>query len=257
MRMQNETPHHVAIIMDGNGRWAQQRDLPRLAGHRAGSDRVKEIVRAADRLGIRVLTFYAFSEENWNRPLDEVNGLMLLIRDYLVQEQQSILENNVRFQIFGDLERLPSAIRSVVSETIELSASNTGLVLNFAVSYGGRQEIIRAVNTLLAEVHDGLRSANDPVTLEEFGDKLYTRGLPDPDLIIRTSGEKRISNFLLWQLAYSELYITDTLWPDFTPAHLEVALADFAKRNRRFGLTAEQLDEPGTSADSVEREGLH
>ncbi|MCA9520721.1 MAG: isoprenyl transferase [Myxococcales bacterium] len=255
MTMQSNIPHHVAIIMDGNGRWAQQRDLPRLAGHRAGSDRVKEIVRAADRLGIRVLTFYAFSEENWNRPIDEVNGLMLLIRDYLVHEQQSILENNVRFQIFGDIERLPSAIREVVQQTIDLSMHNTGLVLNFAVSYGGRQEILRAVNQLLVEVESGTRSCDRSVTLEEFGDRLYTRGLPDPDLIIRTSGEKRISNFLLWQLAYSELYITDTLWPDFTPAHLEVALAEFDKRNRRFGRTAEQLEEP--VGDSVERDGLH
>lgn len=238
--MTNRIPHHVAIIMDGNGRWAKQRGLPRLTGHQAGSDRVKQIVRVADRIGVRVITFYAFSEENWARPAAEVSGLMMLIKDYLVRERQEIIDNNIRFQIFGELQRLPTEIGEVVSDVIEVTKNNTGLVLNFAVSYGGRQEILRAVNQILSDTADGSRPQR-PVTLKEFSGYLYTGELPDPDLIIRTSGEQRVSNFLLWQLAYSEIYITETLWPDFTETAFLEALDEFQRRSRRFGKTDEQL----------------
>lgn len=254
--MIERVPRHVAIIMDGNGRWAKLRDLPRLAGHQAGSDRVKQIVSTADNLGIRALTFYAFSEENWARPPEEVSGLMLLIKDYLLRERQEIIDNNIRFQIFGELQRLPSAIADVVSNVIEVTRDNTGLVLNFAVSYGGRQEILRAVNQILEDTAKGQRP-NRPVQIDEFSSYLYTGDLPDPDLIIRTSGEQRVSNFLLWQLAYSEIYITDTLWPDFTKECFIRALEDFQRRSRRFGKTDEQLNSDGTPDPDLDGVKLH
>jgi len=240
------TPQHIGIIMDGNGRWAKNRGWVRSLGHVEGSSRVKEIIREADRLGVKVLTLYAFSTENWKRPADEVDALMKLLEHYLQQERQDLLDNNVRFQVFGELEKLPDSARRVVQETIDLSKDNTGMILNFCVSYGGRSEIIRAVQHLYRDVASGARSITD-ITEKGLSDYMYSAGLPDPDLIIRTSGEFRISNFLLWQIAYSEIFVTDTLWPDFEPRHLRSAIEAFASRRRRFGLSDESELRPQDS----------
>jgi len=230
IRRRGNLPRHVAIIMDGNGRWAQARGVPRLMGHRAGRESVREAVRGSDELGIEVLTLYAFSTENWNRPRREVQALMAILRHALVQERRELRERNVRLQVIGRIEDLPARVRDTIEETQSYLAKSTGLLLNLALSYGGRVEIVDAVQRMLA---DRLPAAEVDETL--FGSYLYTGGLPDPDLLIRTSGEMRLSNFMLWQLAYTELWVTPTLWPDFRRRELLLALLEFQRRERRFG----------------------
>jgi len=221
-------PRHLAIIMDGNGRWAKAKGLPRLAGHKAGVETVREMVKACSDLKIPVLTLYAFSTENWARPKAEVADLMGLLAFALKRETLELAENNVRLCAIGRLEGLPRNARAELDRSIARLQGNTGLVLNIALNYGARQELVDAVNRLLA-------AGRAPVTEEDVSRALYTAGLPDPDLLIRTSGEMRVSNFLLWQIAYAELYVTPVLWPDFTRRHLAAALADFQGRERRFG----------------------
>lgn len=238
----NKLPHHLAIIMDGNGRWAQRRSLPRIEGHRIGAEAVRTVVRACRRWGIRVLTLYAFSMENWRRPPDEVEALMVLLKEYLWSEQQEMLDNGIRLQVIGDPADMNASVQEVLRETLEATAHNKDMILNLALSYSGRSEILKAVSRLFADLRGGFVN---PATVSEalFAGYLDTAGLPDPDLLIRTSGEQRISNFLLWQMAYTEIYFTDTLWPDFSEAELLKALKDYERRERRFGRISEQLRE--------------
>ena len=227
-------PRHVAIIMDGNGRWARARGVPRLMGHRAGLEAVREVVRGCDVLGIEVLTLYTFSTENWNRPRREVQALMGILRQSLRQERRELRERNVQLRVIGRIEDLPPPVRETIEQTQAHLAGCTGLVLNLALSYGGRGEILDAVRRLLNDTRTRRIPASqvDETLLSSY---LYTAGLPDPDLLIRTSGEMRISNFMLWQLAYTELWVTATLWPDFRRRHLFQAVADYQQRERRFG----------------------
>ncbi|PIU82976.1 MAG: isoprenyl transferase [Elusimicrobia bacterium CG06_land_8_20_14_3_00_38_11] len=222
-------PKHIAIIMDGNGRWAKKRGLPRLYGHHAGMKSVREVVRAASDTGIRVLTLYAFSTENWNRPKSEIKGLFNLLKLFIKKELGSLHKNNVKVIIIGRISELPINIVKLVKKATEKTSKNTGMILNIALNYGGRQEIVDAVNEIITE---GIYKKVDEKIFEKY---LYTTDLPFPDLIIRTSGESRISNFLLWQSAYSEFYTTKTLWPDFKKKNLMEAISDYQKRNRRFG----------------------
>lgn len=231
-------PRHVGIIMDGNGRWAALRGLPRAEGHRRGAERSKEIIRAANALGIEALTLYAFSMENWQRPGDEVSTLMKLLEIYLKRELKELLELGLRFRAIGEIFMLPENIQALIRETEERTAHNTGMTLVAALSYGGRNEILRAVRKAILGGMDA-----EGITEESFSGLLDTAGLPQPDLIIRTSGEKRISNFLLWQSAYAELYFADALWPDFTREEFMRALRDFGLRERRFG--AVPIRQPG------------
>src|SRR5687767_13004385 len=223
-------PQHVAVIMDGNGRWAAQRHLPRVEGHRAGIDSVRDIVESSARLGIRVLTLYAFSVENWKRPASEVSTLMTLLKRYLRLELTTLLRNNIRFRVIGRAEELAPDIRSELARAEEKTATNTGMLFNIALNYGGRAEIVEAVRRLIAA---GVTA--DDLDELRFSGFLYTAGQPDPDLLIRTSGEMRVSNFLLWQIAYSEIWVTDTLWPDFRKQHLLEAILAYQKRDRRYG----------------------
>ena len=223
-------PQHLAVIMDGNGRWAAQRHLPRVEGHRAGIESVREVVEGSARLGIRVLTLYAFSVENWKRPASEVSTLMMLLKRYLRLELNTLLKNNIRFKVIGRAGDLAADVRSELALAQEKTASNTGMLFNIALNYGGRAEIVEAVKRLL----DAGVSA-DEIDEERFAGFLYTAGQPDPDLLIRTSGEMRVSNFLLWQIAYSEIWVTDTLWPDFRKRHLLEAILAYQKRDRRYG----------------------
>ena len=225
-------PRHIAIIMDGNGRWAKKRHLPRVAGHRAGVEPVRSSVETCARLGIEALTLYAFSVENWKRPRAEIETLWRLLRYYLKHELPDLQRNNIRFQAIGRVDELPAGIKGELDETIDATAANTGLRVNLAINYGGRTEIVDAVRALVDKARRG-----EPVEVTEdsISRHLYTASLPDPDLLIRTSGEMRISNFLLWQIAYAELYVTDTLWPDFGRAELLRAVLDFQRRERRFG----------------------
>lgn len=233
-------PNHLAIIMDGNGRWAEQRMLRRIIGHQRGAETVQMVVDQASTLGISYLTLFAFSSENWSRPKTEVRALMTLLKRYLRNELRRMLRNNIRFNVIGNRSDLPPEINEIIDESLNQTARNTGMVLTLALSYGGRQEIVRAAVRLAEEVRTGeLRS--DQITEELFTSHLDTIGLPDPDLLIRTSGEMRISNFLLWQLAYTELYFTDIYWPDLTIDELHRALADYQARERRFGKTSAQL----------------
>ncbi len=227
-------PEHVAIIMDGNGRWATEQGLPRIMGHHEGYQTVLKIVRAADDLGVGALTLYTFSTENWRRPKDEVEMLMALIEDATRNELPMMLENNIRLRVSGRVSELPDSLQSALNDNIERTKSNTGLVLNLAINYGGRGEILDAVREACRRVRAG---ELDPETIDEtyFSHLLYTAGLPDPDLMIRTAGELRVSNFLLWQIAYAEIWVTPTLWPDFRKADLVHAIADFQKRTRKFG----------------------
>lgn len=233
-------PNHVAIIMDGNGRWAQSRGLMRLMGHKAGVKTVKKIVTAASKLGLKVLTLYAFSSENWKRPPKEVTGLMSLLKSYLESELSTMLENNIRLRCMGRKEQLPDEVLQILDRSIEKTAKNSGLILNLALSYGGRDEIIRAARKLAQQSVAGKLKPSE-ITEEIFSDHLYSTGLPDPDLVIRTGGESRLSNFLLWQASYAEIFITETKWPDFSEDDLESALANFQQRQRRFGKTGEQV----------------
>ena len=223
-------PAHVAVIMDGNGRWAAQRHLPRVEGHRAGIDAVRDTVETAARLGIRVLTLYAFSVENWKRPITEVSTLMLLLKRYLRSELNVLLRNQIRFQVIGRLEELAPDIQDELRDAMARTAGNTGMLFNIALNYGGRAEIVDAARR-------AIRAGIRPEDLDEatFGTFLYTAGQPDPDLLIRTSGEMRVSNYLLWQIAYAEIYVTETLWPDFRRRHLLEAVLAYQKRERRYG----------------------
>jgi undecaprenyl diphosphate synthase len=227
-------PQHIAIIMDGNGRWAQRRHLPRIAGHRAGVASARQVIESCAKLGIPALTLYAFSMENWRRPATEIDFLMRLLREYLRKELPEIHRNNIRLIVIGRLDKLPEAVRTDVRRGMELTAGNTGMKLAVALNYGARAELVDAFNSILARANNN-GAAHAPVDEQTISDHLYTAGLPDPDLLIRTSGEMRVSNFLLWQIAYAEIYVTETLWPDFTRARLLEALVEFQKRERRYG----------------------
>ncbi len=232
-------PRHVAIIMDGNGRWARSRNLDRIAGHEEGVRAVKRVVEAAHSVRLEVLTLYVFSKENWKRPLSEVRSLMHLLSETIEREIHELHEKDVRLRITGDITEVPPEPRRGLQQAMELTAHNEGLVLNLALNYGARREILRAIERMLQQRLSTGKSG--PVTREEFESFLETRGLPDPDLLIRTSGEMRISNFLLWQMAYSEIYFTDTLWPDFDEEEFYRALLDYVGRERRFGRTSDQV----------------
>ena len=225
-----QLPAHIAIIMDGNGRWAAQRHLPRVEGHRAGIDSVRDVVETSARLGIEVLTLYAFSVENWKRPRAEINTLMTLLKRYLRLELSTLLKNDIRFQVIGRKDELSADVQHELDIGIRQTANNRGMLFNIALNYGGRAEIVDAAKRVLA-------AGIDPDDLDErrFGAFLYTAGQPDPDLLIRTSGEMRVSNFLLWQIAYSEIWVTETLWPDFRRRHLLEAVVAYQKRDRRYG----------------------
>jgi len=237
-------PRHVAIIMDGNGRWAKQRNLPRIMGHKAGTESVKNVVRTARELNLEVLTLYAFSTENWKRPPIEVQGIMALLKTYLKSELQSMLENDISLRCIGEIENLPSDVQKILTETIQETAQKAGdeprLVLNLALSYGSRSEILRAARIMAEKCVKGQLGPDD-FSEQLFASHLYTVGLPDPDLLIRSGGEARLSNFLLWQLSYAELYITETMWPDFKGDGLIEAIRHYQSRERRFGQTSEQL----------------
>jgi len=232
----NRLPAHVAVIMDGNGRWASQRHLPRVEGHRAGIAAVRDVVETAARLGVPVLTLYAFSVENWKRPASEVSTLMSLLKRYLRSELRTLLTHNIRFSVIGRREDLAPDIQSELAESEAKTSANTGMRFNIALNYGGRAEIVDAARKAIEQ---GLAAAELDET--RFGQLLYTSGQPDPDLLIRTSGELRISNFLLWQIAYAEIWVTDTLWPDFRCRHLLEAIVDFQKRERRYGGIAQPV----------------
>jgi undecaprenyl diphosphate synthase len=233
-------PHHIAIIMDGNGRWALRKGLPRMEGHQQGLEAAQRIVEACEELGIKILTLYAFSKENWLRPRKEVNALIRLLYKRLQQERKGLLKRNLRLNIIGDLSDLPTPVRKLLVETVEMTRKRDGLIVNLALSYGGRSEIVAGVRAIIADVEAG-RIAKDDITPEIFSRYLFTGDMPDPDLLIRTSGELRISNFLLWQIAYTELYFTPTLWPDFGKEELIQACIAYQNRERRFGLTASQI----------------
>jgi undecaprenyl diphosphate synthase len=238
--MGERLPRHVAIIMDGNGRWAESRGLPRVAGHEAGAESVREITRACREAGVEALTLYSFSTENWKRPADEVAALMGLLARFLVSERREILDNGVRLHAIGQIDRLPLPVRLALNELIAASRRNTGMVLTLALSYGGRAELVDAARALARKVAAGTLRP-DAIDEATFAAELSTAGLPDPDLLVRTSGELRLSNFLPWQLAYAEIHVTDTLWPDFRRPQLQEAFDAFARRERRFGKTGAQL----------------
>lgn len=233
-------PRHVAIIMDGNGRWAVQRNQPRLFGHKAGAQSVQSVVETAREIGIEVLTLYAFSSENWNRPEQEVSGLMSILQNYLSKELSRMLANSIQLRCVGDIERLPDKTRNQLQEAIDATAGNKELVLNLALSYGGRDELARAARLLAADCLAGELKPEQitPAHLERY---LYTAGLPDPDLLIRTGGEARLSNFLLWQVSYAEIYFTEVMWPDFRRDEFVEAICSFQQRERRFGKTSAQV----------------
>ena len=231
---QASLPRHVAIIMDGNGRWARQRHLPRIEGHRAGAESARIIIRTAGELGIKYLTLYAFSVENWNRPKDEVDALMKYLVHYLKTETPELNKNNVRLAIIGQVYRLPELVQEHLRKSIATLSKNNGLTLIMALSYGGRTEIVDAVRGIAEKVKAGEIDPPD-ITEEVFARHLYTRNLPDPDVLIRTSGEMRVSNFLLWQISYTELVVTQTLWPDFRKPQFYAALEEYNRRHRRFG----------------------
>jgi undecaprenyl diphosphate synthase len=233
-------PRHIAIIMDGNGRWAQQRSMPRVAGHRQGVESVREAVRSCREVGVAVLTLYAFSRENWNRPKWEVKALMQLLSKYLKSEIGELKKNGIALRIIGDIEQLPENLQKQLRTAIAETQENEAMILNVALSYSGRAEILRAVRKIAESVLDKTLSVDD-ISEATFERCLYTHGLPDPDLLIRTSGEYRLSDFLIYQSAYTEIYVTQTLWPDFRKKHLLTAIQEFQKRERRFGSTGEQV----------------
>jgi undecaprenyl diphosphate synthase len=227
-------PRHVAVIMDGNGRWAKQRGLPRIEGHRQGAESARTIIRTAGELGVKYLTLYAFSAENWNRPKDEVDALMKYLIHYLKTETPELNKNNVRLEVIGQIYRLPENVQEHLKKSIATLSKNSGLTLVMALSYGSRIEIVDAVRRIAEKVRDGKLEPAD-INEEVISQHLWTRNIPDPDLLIRTSGEMRVSNFLLWQISYAELVITPTLWPDFRKPQFFAALEDYARRHRRFG----------------------
>lgn len=229
-------PTHIAIIMDGNGRWARRRGLPRIEGHRSGTRNVRRVLEALEEYGVRYVTLFAFSTENWSRPTDEVQGLMALLQDTIERESPTLMERNVRLRCLGRMDRLPEQLRRVMQSALDITRENTGLTLSVALDYGGRDEIVRAVRQI---VDDGVPA--EDVSAELLQRYLYTSELPDPDLIIRTAGEQRLSNFLIWQSIYSEYHSSPVDWPDFDERALEVAIQDFSQRKRRFGGVAADL----------------
>lgn len=231
---ENNIPKHIAIIMDGNGRWAKQRNLPRSMGHKAGVENIREIVKECSNLGVKYLTLYAFSTENWKRPAEEVNALMKLLVEYLKKEVEELHRNKVVVRSIGEIESLPSICREELKNAYEKTKNNTGLILNLALNYGGRDEILRGIKLLYEDLNMEKIILED-INSEVFSTYLYTKDMCDPDLIIRPSGEQRISNFLLWQCAYSEFWYSDIKWPDFKKEHLHKAIYDFQNRDRRFG----------------------
>ena len=244
-------PRHIAIIMDGNGRWAGRRHLPRVAGHRAGIASVRDVVEASARLGLEAVTLYAFSKENWKRPRAEIETLMQLLREYLRRELATLQRHGIRFRVIGNVEELSAPVREELERGMSATAENRGLLFNIALSYGGRAEIVDACRRIVEDVSE---ERLEPGTIDEstFARYLYTAGVPDPDLLIRTSGELRVSNFLLWQIAYAEIWVTETLWPDFRRGELFRAIADFQKRNRRYGgIGSDGASPAGPSASGV------
>ena len=233
---QNQIPEHIAIIMDGNGRWAHAKTLPRIAGHKQGVKAVRNITKICGELGVKYLTLYTFSEENWNRPQMEISALMKLLVSSLKKEVRDLNKNNVRFTVIGDVTKMDNFVQDELNEAIGLTKNNDGLNLNLALSYGGRQEIITAFKRLYSQI-----SSIDEITEKRFESQLYTSNIPDPDLLIRTGGEMRVSNFLLWQIAYTELHITNTFWPAFDRNELLIAIYDYQQRERRFGKISEQI----------------
>ena len=238
----SKLPQHIAIIMDGNGRWAKKKFLTRIKGHEKGIDAVRNVVEACRELGIAFLTLYAFSVENWRRPASEVNALMRLLKNYLLKERDNLIKNGIALQSIGDLERLPQEVQTTLSQVIEDTKEGSEMTLILALSYGARWEIVKAALRIGDDLMAG-KIKREQVTPALFSSYLTTSPFPDPDLLIRTSGELRLSNFLLWQLAYTEIYITPTLWPDFTKADLLKAIEDYQKRERRFGMTSDQISE--------------
>ncbi|MEG2811027.1 MAG: isoprenyl transferase [Clostridium sp.] len=230
----NNIPKHIAIIMDGNGRWAKRKGLPRSMGHKAGVETIREIVKTSSNIGIKYLTLYAFSTENWKRPPEEVNSLMKLLVEYLKKEVKELNSNNVVVNFIGDITALPKVCQDELVKAKAITANNTGLTLNLALNYGSRHEILSAVNSIIDDYKDG-KLLSDKITEEEFSSRLYTKNMVDPDIIIRPSGEYRLSNFLLWQSAYSEFWFSNIYWPDFTSSDLYHAIYDYQKRDRRFG----------------------
>ena len=232
-------PRHLAIIMDGNGRWAKERNLSRIEGHRAGAESVRVIVRSCRKIGIPVLTLYAFSKENWQRPSREIQALWRLLSKYLKSELEEMMENSIRLNAIGDIKELPKSVHRLLVDTMDKTEANRDMILNLALSYSGRSEIVRAAQKLAATC---MAKELQPAEIDEviFANNLYTADMPDPDLLIRTSGEQRISNFLLWQMAYTELYVSPVYWPDFREPELMEALAEYQRRERRFGKTGEQ-----------------
>jgi undecaprenyl diphosphate synthase len=240
LRESGDIPAHIAVIMDGNGRWAVGRSLPRVAGHREGVKSVRDIVEACGQLGVGYLTLYAFSTENWNRPREEVSTLMRLLLNSLREETDRLHRNNVRLTAMGDIEKLPQKVQAKLHETISVTKNNTGLTLNLALSYSGRWELMKALKEIACRIQRGELSPDD-IDESLIGKHLLTAGMPEPDLLIRTGGEYRVSNFMLWQLAYSELYISERYWPDFRRPDLYDAIRDYQHRERRFGLVSEQI----------------
>jgi undecaprenyl diphosphate synthase len=233
-------PRHVGIIMDGNGRWAETQGRPRLEGHRAGADSVRDVTRASRQLGIEALTLFAFSSQNWSRPAEEVAGLMQLLREFLLDERTEILDNQIRLEAIGDVEKLPPMVKDPLDELRAASAHNLGMTLTLALSYGGRESIVRAVREIAKDVAAGIVRPED-LDVDRFHGYLPTARLPAVDLLVRTSGEMRISNFMLWEIAYAELVFVDVLWPEFRREHLYQCIEQYASRERRFGLTSAQL----------------
>ena len=238
--LNGKLPGHLAIIMDGNGRWAKARMLPRIMGHRKGVQTVRLTVEECSKLGIRFLTLFAFSAENWSRPKTEVRALMTLLKKYIKMEVPRMMESNIRFNVIGHRDDLPEDVKNSLDEAMAITAANSGMTLTLALSYGSRQELLQAAKRAAADISSG-KLIHEELTESSFAGYLYTASLPDPDLLVRTSGEMRISNFLLWQLAYTELYFTDINWPDFGRDELHKALADYQSRERRFGLTGDQI----------------
>jgi len=230
----NNLPNHIGFIMDGNGRWAKKRGLPRSAGHKAGAESLKKIITEANKMGVKYATVYAFSTENWKRPKDEVDYLMQLLMDYLVNAEKTLAGENVVIRAIGSRSELSEEMQRQIEKTEKFTEKNTGIVMNIALNYGGREEIVRSFKKLAREVYDGKKNIED-ITEKDIENGLYTKGQPDVDLLIRTSGELRISNFMLWQISYAEMWFTDKLWPDFKPSDLHRAILDFQNRGRRFG----------------------
>lgn len=246
LKKSGDIPTHIAIIMDGNGRWAKRRGLPRVAGHRRGVETVREIVEVCAEVGVKYLTLYTFSTENWKRPKDEVSTLMRLLLKSLKDRLDELNKNNIKLTCIGNIESLPDVVQKQLFEDIERTKNNTRMTLNLALSYSGRWELLEAVKNISRKIVEGKLSP-DKITESTIADHLTTRNMPDPDLIIRTSGEFRVSNFLLWQIAYSEFVILDVFWPDFSREHLYEAIRQYQKRERRFGKVSEQIHNPSTT----------